>query len=75
MNIDIKYIPEESPQINLFEDLTSCLNQLSDCYNEVIQDLQDKIKCQELERQSIIKALKDNNIEGLKTYFRINATY
>ena len=50
MNIDIKYTPEENPQINLFEDLTSCLNQLSDCYNEVIQDLQDKIKCQELER-------------------------
>ena len=74
MNIDIKYIPEESPQINLFEDLTSCLNQLSDCYNEVIQDLQDKIKCQELERQSIMKALKDNNIEGLKIYFGINAT-
>lgn len=53
MNIDIKYIQEENPQINLFEDLTSCLNQLSYCYNEVIQDLQDKIKCQELERQSI----------------------
>lgn len=73
MNIDIKYTPEENPQINLFEDLTSCLNQLSDCYNEVIQDLQDKIKYQELERQRIIKALKDNNIEGLKTYFGINA--
>lgn len=72
MELELKYNPDNS-EINVLQDIISCLNQLSECYNSKIKDLEREKKGLEIEKVAIIKALKDDNIENLKQYFGINA--
>lgn len=72
MKLELKYIPEENPHINVYEDFKNCLEQLSECYNEIISDLQNKICALEIEKKAFIKALKEDNIDGIKEYLGID---
>lgn len=70
MKLELKYFPEDT-EIDVAKDVMECLKQLGECYNEVLQNKQNEIDGLNLERKSVIKALKDNNIESLKNYFGI----
>lgn len=68
MELELKYNPENST-INVLEDVKNILNQLSECYNSKINDMQNRIDCLEKERALIRKAYLEGNTEGLDFYF------
>ena len=70
MKLTVTYDSQNS-KIDVFNDFKSLMDQLSECYNDKIQDLQNEITSLRLERNAIKKALKDKNYKSLETYFGI----
>lgn len=71
MELEVKYNPDLS-KIDVVKDVMSLLQQLSDCYNEKIRDLEIRIKGLEIERESIRHGVIKHNWEGLKSYFGVD---
>ena len=71
MELEVKYNPDLS-KIDVVKDVMSLLQQLSDCYNDKIKDLEDRISGLETERETIRKGVVANNWEGLKSYFGVD---
>lgn len=71
MELEVKYNPDLS-KIDVVKDIMSLLQQLSDCYNDKIKDLEDRISGLETERETIRKGVVANNWEGLKSYFGVD---
>lgn len=67
MELEVKYNPDIS-QIDVLKDVKNILNQLSECYNSKIHDLEYKIECLQKEREAINKAIKNKNYEQLEWY-------
>lgn len=71
MELEVKYNPDLS-KIDVVKDIISLLQQLSDCYNDKIKDLENRISELEIERETIRKGVVANNWEGLKSYFGVD---
>ena len=71
MELEVKYNPDLS-KIDVVKDVMSLLQQLSDCYNDKIKDLENRIIELEIERETIRKGVILYNWEGLKSYFGVN---
>lgn len=71
MELEVKYNPDLS-KIDVVKDVMSLLQQLSDCYNDKIKDLENRINELETERETIRKGIVANNWEGLKSYFGVD---
>lgn len=71
MELEVKYNPDLS-KIDVVKDIMSLLQQLSDCYNEKVKDLEVRIQGLEIERESIRQGVIKHNWEGLKSYFGVD---
>ena len=71
MELEVKYNPDLS-KIDVVKDVISLLQQLSDCYNDKIKDLENRIDELETEHNIIRKGVILHNWEGLKSYFGVD---
>lgn len=68
MELEVRYNPDVS-KIDVLEDVTALLKQLSECYNSKIDELEQEVVRLKEERGRIAASVQKKNWEGLEKYF------